>query len=607
MKPKLIYQLAVLFMAIMLSASNQAKACTASFTATADSTGGVSFTNTSAGFFYNSTWSFGDGSTSSQTSPFHQYNGTTYYLVCLTIWDSTGCQSTFCDSVYVNGGSTTGCNATVSMQTSGSTVFFSGYGTTGNISLYDWYFGDGTYSSAMSPSHTYSSAGVYSGYLLAGFAGGCWDTVYFSVVIQGSGSSCTANYSYTLGANGSVTFTNLSSTGFLNNYYWDFGDGQSTGGYNTTHTYTSNGTYNVCTTVMDSLNNCWDTYCQNITITNVNGGGGGCNAGFSVYDSMGVYYFIPNVTSGATYSWNFGDGSTSTLAIPTHVYANPGAYGPCLTIAYQGMTCTNCDTLIVGGTVNCNANFTATVDTLNNVTFTNLSSGTSLTYYWYFGDGFSSSFANPTHHYATAGTYLVCLTVYNNSGCQASYCDSITIGSGAGPCTPVFYAYPDSSIGNGVVYFGLINNCTTGNWQYVWDFGDSTTATGLYPVHVYNTSGWFYVCVTAFDNNGNVLTWCDSVNGNRMGSVGLFEATKKTTVIAYPNPANDQVTVKYNASSSSQVLVEVYSTEGKNFYSSKINGTQEVILNTAEWPAGLYLVQLRNGDQVSSTRISVQH
>jgi PKD repeat protein len=605
MKPKFIYQLLVLFMAIMLSASNQAQACTATFTASSNTTNGVTFTNTSAGWFYNSTWSFGDGTSSSQTSPFHQYATAGVYSVCLTIWDSTGCQSSFCDSVLVTG-NTTVCQASISLQTSASTAYFSAVGAPGSIVTYNWYFGDGTYSTAAAPTHTYATAGTYSGYLMAGFSSGCWDTAYFTAVVTGTGANCTANYSYTQGSNGLVSFTNLSSTGVLYDYVWDFGDGNTSGGYFATHNYTSNGTYYACVTVIDSLNNCWDTYCQYITITNVNSGGG-CNAAFTAYDSMGVYYFIPNVASGATYSWNFGDGTTSNLAFPTHVYANPGTYGPCLTIAYQGMTCTNCDTLVVGGTPNCNANFTASVDTLGNVIFTNLSSGLFTNSYWYFGDGNSSTFTSPTHHYATAGTYLVCLTVYNSTGCQASYCDSITIGNGAGPCTPVFYAYPDSTIGNGVVYFGLINNCSSGNWQYIWDFGDSTTATGLYPTHVYNASGWFYVCVTAFDNSGNVLTWCDSVNSNRMGSVGLFEANKKTSVIAFPNPANDQFTVKYNTSSSSQVLVEVYSTEGKSFYSSKFNGTQDVTLNTAEWPAGLYLVQLRNGDQVSSTRISVQH
>ncbi|HQF28031.1 MAG TPA: PKD domain-containing protein, partial [Bacteroidia bacterium] len=355
MKPKFIYQLLVLFMAIMLSASNQAQACTATFTASSNTTNGVTFTNTSAGWFYNSTWSFGDGTSSSQTSPFHQYATAGVYSVCLTIWDSTGCQSSFCDSVLVTG-NTTVCQASISLQTSASTAYFSAVGAPGSIVTYNWYFGDGTYSTAAAPTHTYATAGTYSGYLMAGFSSGCWDTAYFTAVVTGTGANCTANYSYTQGSNGLVSFTNLSSTGVLYDYVWDFGDGNTSGGYFATHNYTSNGTYYACVTVIDSLNNCWDTYCQYITITNVNSGGG-CNAAFTAYDSMGVYYFIPNVASGATYSWNFGDGTTSNLAFPTHVYANPGTYGPCLTIAYQGMTCTNCDTLVVGGTPNCNANF----------------------------------------------------------------------------------------------------------------------------------------------------------------------------------------------------------------------------------------------------------
>lgn len=605
MKTKFIYQLLVLFMAVMLSATNQTQACNASFTASSNSANGVTFTNTSSGFFANSQWWFGDGTTSYQNSPFHQYAAPGIYAVCLTVSDSSGCQASFCDSVVVSGGGPAGCQANVYFQPNGLSVFFSAGSSSGNITSYYWMFGDGSTGTQQTPQHVYASAGTYTVCLYAVFASGCVDTVCTTIALVGS-TGCTANYTYTLGVNGTANFTNTSSGGLMYTHFWDFGDGTTGYSYSANHTFTSNGTYNVCLTISDSVNMCSNTYCQNIIITNVNGGGG-CNASFFAADSGGAYFFMPSITSAATYAWSFGDGGSSTQMYPVHAYANPGFYVACLTIAYQGMTCTYCDTIIVGSTPNCNANFTATVDTSGNASFTNLSTGAFTNSYWYFGDGTSSTLVNPNHTYASSGTYLVCLTIYDNSGCQASYCDSITVGNGAGPCTPVFYAYPDSTIGNGVVFFGLINNCSSGNWQYIWNFGDSTTATGLNPVHVYTANGWFYVCVTAFDNNGNVLTWCDSVNSNRMGGVGLFEATKKTQLVAYPNPANEQFTVKYSASSSSQVLVEVYSTEGKNFYRSKFNGTQEAILNTAEWPAGLYLVQLRNGDQVSSTRISVQH
>jgi PKD repeat protein len=52
---------------------------------------------------------------------------------------------------------------------------------------------------------------------------------------------------------------------------------------------------------------------------------------------------------------------------------------------------------------------------------------------WSFGDGSSSTLQNPTHDYATAGSYVVCLTVWNNSGCQSQYCDSVVVGGGNNP------------------------------------------------------------------------------------------------------------------------------------------------------------------------------
>jgi PKD repeat protein len=52
---------------------------------------------------------------------------------------------------------------------------------------------------------------------------------------------------------------------------------------------------------------------------------------------------------------------------------------------------------------------------------------------WSFGDGSSSTLQNPTHDYATGGSYVVCLTVWNNSGCQSTYCDSLVVGGGNNP------------------------------------------------------------------------------------------------------------------------------------------------------------------------------
>src|SRR6187551_2252617 len=82
-------QFLLVMLLAVLGISTQGLACQASFTWSADSTGGVQFTNNSSGVFAgNYQWSFGDGTSSTQVNPYHQYNSNTWWLVCLTVWDS---------------------------------------------------------------------------------------------------------------------------------------------------------------------------------------------------------------------------------------------------------------------------------------------------------------------------------------------------------------------------------------------------------------------------------------------------------------------------------------------------------------------------------------
>jgi PKD repeat protein len=161
-----------------------------------------------------------------------------------------------------------------------------------------------------------------------------------SFIAQGSG--CTFTFydsSYT--ANGPMT------------YAWDFGDGSTGTGANLTHTFATGGVYNVCLTIADSQG-CTDTYCQTVTAT-CGGGGGGCAASYFWYpDTTGQYtIIIVNTSTGSnlSYVWDFGDGSTSTQANPSHVYNGPSNYVVCVTVidSTPGNTCvsTFCDTIAV--------------------------------------------------------------------------------------------------------------------------------------------------------------------------------------------------------------------------------------------------------------------
>jgi PKD repeat protein len=592
--------------------SGSANACTASFNASPDSAGTVYFQNTSTGAFNYAQWSFGDGSSGFGIDANHTYSANGNYVVCLTVFDSAGpCQSTICDTVIVTGVSSSSCAAGFSFSAVGNTGYFYPYSNSGAISTYWWSFGDGSTSTLQNPVHTYSATGLYSVVLYAVFANGCVDTVFSTIAI--SNANCQASFNiYNTGGNSYVfqNTSNIDSTLTTSFSYWTFGDGTTSTMWNPSNTYNAPGYYPVCLTIIDSVVGCSSTYCDSIY---VQGGSGGCNANFTPYDSSGTYYFLPDNGNAASYSWTFGDGGTSTSVYPMHQYTSPGTYTVCLTVAMNGQTCTSCQVVVIGSTPNCNANYFVIVDSTNanQLYFFNQSTGGN-SYYWYFGDGSSSTSANPTHTYANSGTYLVCLTIYSNSSnCQDSYCDTVIIGNGQSGCVPQFYSYPDSTAGSGVMNFGLFNPC--GGYQYVWTITNGTnsyTASGSNPIIAFADSGWHSVCVDAYDSTGAVISYCDSVWVFRIGSVGINENQNTISTNVFPNPANEQVTMNYTLTNSQNVSVVVINMSGQtiyNFEEQRGAGLQKLVLNTAEWPSGLYLINLRAAEGQNATRISVQH
>ena len=139
--------------------------------------------------------------------------------------------------------------------------------------------------------------------------------------------------------------------------------------------------------------------------------------------------------------WTFGDGGTSTATNPSHAYALAGTYTVTLTVTDDdGATDSTSASVTVTDPPNIApvAGFTSNVTDLS-VAFTDTSSdsdGTIVSRSWTFGDGGSSTAANPSHTYATAGTYTVTLTVTDNDGATDSASASVTVTAPTGaPCT----------------------------------------------------------------------------------------------------------------------------------------------------------------------------
>ena len=149
-------------------------------------------------------------------------------------------------------------------------------------------------------------------------------------------------------------------------------------------------------------------------------------ADFSASATSGAAPLAINLTNSsvgpiATYAWNFGDGTSSGVKNPSHVYSSPGVYSVALTVTGAGGSDTEVKTNLV--TVNATgallAQFTSSATSglaPFDVAFTSTSTGTIAAYAWSFGDGTTSTLANPGHTYAVAGNYTVTLTVTGAAG-----------------------------------------------------------------------------------------------------------------------------------------------------------------------------------------------
>lgn len=297
----------------------------------------ASFTNTSsasgtASYF----WDFGDGNTSTTTSPAHTYAANGTYTVCLTVSDSCGTDSS-CSSISVN----CATPATAFNSSSSNLVAIFADATTGSPSNWLWDFGDGNTSTMQNPTHTYATPGSYTVCLTTinacGADSSC-STVSVSCPAPSSGFNSNVN-------NLMVTFADA-TTGNPVSWFWDFGDGNTATVQNPSHSYSLPGSYTVCLTTTNACGS--DSSCSSVT---VNCAAPVSNWSFTSQGGGLTYSFTDLSTStGATsYTWTFGDGNTSTQQNPFHTYAVSGSYTVCLSVTDQCASDSMCMPLVVVG------------------------------------------------------------------------------------------------------------------------------------------------------------------------------------------------------------------------------------------------------------------
>jgi PKD repeat protein len=423
---------------------------------------------------------------------------------------------------------------------------------------------------------------------------------------------CQAGYTFSVN-NNVVTFTNTSTGGNMPSYFWSFGDGNYDWQANTIHTFLYNGAYSVCLTMYDSLNQgCQSTFCDSVIITNAPNPP--CSAYF-IYASdssnqlPGISFYDQSLYQPVSWSWNFGDGNTSTLQNPVHTYSVTGNYLVCLTIINSfSDTCTYCDTV---GYFPCTLSGGFTINSTNDpqISFTNTSTGGGAPFYsWNFGDGSYSSSVSPTHTYQYNGTYVACLTAYDslNGNCYVVVCDSIVIAGGANPpCNAAFYAWGDSNnTFPGTFYF--VDYSTGGPVSWSWNFGDGGTSTQQNPTHTYTLIGTYTVCLTINTQSSGSCTMCDTVSYKTQGA-GVMEQNNLTSIKNYPNPFTSSTVFSYSLDHEANVELTICDVTGRKI-SELVNENQSAGTHRAEWtpgdlPSGIYWMKMNAGENMVTRKL----
>ena len=600
----------------------------ANFTWHADSLNAqhIYFTNTSTGINTADTirWTFGDGTSSSLFSPDHTYAQPGTYTVCLRIArmrpaGSQPCVSEICKTVVV----TSNCNFTPAWSWQLSTsnplqVNFTNLTPAPSASASAiWFFGDGTSANTWNATHVYTHSGRYYVCLRVELSPNCVRYKCDSITVP-EPCNIVANFIWhpdTLNAQ-HIFFTNT-STGIntADTIRWTFGDGTSSTIFSPDHTYSQPGTYTVCLRIARmrpaGSQPCVSEICKTVVVTS------NCNFTpawswqLSATNPLQVNFtnLTPAPSATASAIWIFGDGTTANTWNATHVYAQPGRYYVCLRVQLSP-NCIRykCDSITIPvppPPCNNQSNFSVLTTSTNSQTFTFVPAyqNPAAVYTWTFGDGTGSHDMIATHHYASAGVYTACLTVWRSSTCASTTCKTVQV-SAQPNCDSVhvYYTFQRDPLLPNKYYF--VANSNFPILDQTWTIQKLPTGTTITlhqnnPSYIFPDTGYYRVCLRAVTLGGCVKEYCTTIHIEQVGG------TNACTLTAYPNPAVTVVNVNvvltqpdminaylYN---SLNVLVMTQSQQG-------VTGNNLMTFNVAGLVPGMYTIKFIYGNHICYTQ-----
>ncbi|MEY4595130.1 MAG: hypothetical protein RIQ47_1540, partial [Bacteroidota bacterium] len=567
-----------------------------------------------AGFSIDSIlWDFGNGQTSSATSPSINYTSSGAYSVTQTVYASNGCLQSDTQSVFIYEPPIAGYSST--LPCAGIPVSFSNTSTTDSnsvISSYFWNFGDfasgnQNNSSLSNPSHTFSGQSSYTVFLIATSNFGCTDTFFTTLSIL---PSAPVQFTYSPTCFGDLMeFFNPGSP--LDSLYsWNFGDNQTSQLREPAHFYAIPGNYTATLSVTAS-NGCVTTGSRSVTVSPIP------IAAFSTSPACinSPYTFVNSSTistgSITANTWELNGSTFSYDVNPEYDFQDTGLYSIRLTVQ-SDIGCENSTTRSIRVYPAPEASFTFDPQYGNPplaVTFTDNSTNAS-TYEWNFGDGTATSTSNnPIHTYTDTGFYYIREVVTSAVGCQDTATNSIYV---IRPINDIAII-ADSSYRSGNYFYivALLANLGTRvidsvNMEARIENGSTireklirripSGPEGL--VSYYFTASFYlsdasapvYYCIKADQPNGAP----DDQPGNNekcVNRIGDFLMT------LYPNPVKEQLTIDIVLPEREEVTVDLFNQLGQQmrqvYTGTAESGLTRIIVPVSDLAGGFYYLRAR--------------
>ena len=295
----------------------------------------------------------------------------------------------------------------------------------------------------------------------------------------------------------------------LLDFGWDFGDGVVRAGANLSHVYDSPGTFTADCLVINHDG----ATAEGQLIVEIHA----APAVTAIVDrpeaNPGMELAFNATTTGGsggfTFDWAFGDGSSGQGAPVSHAYAAVGEYMATVTArdSAGGTALSTVSVNISGPPVPLHA--LAVVDPSAaavgaRMSFSGAANGgvPPYTFSWDFGDGSGTEGARVTHTYVRPGVYVAVMTVHDSVGNTASNSMRVTISyvvviASAGRAT--------SSPGKSITFSARAAG-GTGSFEYLWSFGDGSSALGATVAHAYAYSGQYMATARVTDSLGAIAS-----------------------------------------------------------------------------------------------------